>query len=127
GFWETRRPYDEGRERCRAALCHAGAQAPGRERAAALQAAGSLAYRQTDYAEARDVLEESLRISRRLNDCSGVARALGVLGHLAHGLRDFARARALFEETMAAYREAGDRRGEGISFNYLGVAAEFQG
>src|SRR5207247_10449180 len=45
-FWEIRGYYGEGRERSRTALSHAGARAPGSERAAALNTAGWLAYRQ---------------------------------------------------------------------------------
>src|SRR5207237_7101702 len=48
-FWETHCHYGEGRERCRAALSHAGAQSASSERVAVLNAAGWLANRQTDF------------------------------------------------------------------------------
>jgi non-specific serine/threonine protein kinase len=125
-FWETRGYFSEGRERCRVALTHPGAQAPARDRAAALHGAGWLAYRQNDHAAANELLGESLRISRGLADRLGEARCFRGLGALAFDLGDAALARNLFEEALALHREVGDRLGEARALNNLGVLARGQ-
>jgi non-specific serine/threonine protein kinase len=126
-FWEIRGYYREGRDRCGAALSHPEAQAPSSERAAALNSAGWLAYRQNDYAASRPLFEESIRVSRSLNDAAGLAASLRGLGVLAADLREHALASALTEESVELCRQLADRRGEAISLNNLGIVAEFQG
>jgi predicted ATPase/class 3 adenylate cyclase/Tfp pilus assembly protein PilF len=126
-FWEIRGFYVEGRERCRIVLAHPGAQALGRDRAAALNAAGWLAYRQNDYVAARKLLEESVQISRGLNDAAALGGSLRGLGVVVADLHDFGLSRELLEEAVRLCRELGDRRGEAMSLNNLGAVIEIQG
>ncbi len=77
-------------------------------RARALQAAGYLAGFQNDYAAARELHEESLRVFRGLGDTAGVESALDALGQVAALQGDHQAARELIEEALALARERGD-------------------
>jgi plasmid stabilization system protein ParE len=71
----------------------------------------------------RELIEEALQITRKLNDRFAIASALEVLGfnHLAQGNVD--RARALFEESRSAFRSLGDRNGMARVTDGLGDAS----
>lgn len=124
-FWEVRGHFAEGRSRM-AALLNLAAPAPV-ALAAALNGAGVLAYRQGDYAAARALCEESLRIRRELQDRRGIAGSLNNLGNAAQEQGDYAAARALREESLEIFRELGDRQGTAASLSNLGIVAKQQG
>jgi tetratricopeptide (TPR) repeat protein len=118
-FWELRGYHGEGRERYRAALAHPGAQGRTKERAAALNGAGALAYRQADYQLALRMCEEALSLRRELRDDLGVAGTLMNLGCVARDQGNYDRARVLSEETLAIARGLNTPRGQSMTANAL--------
>jgi DNA-binding CsgD family transcriptional regulator/Tfp pilus assembly protein PilF len=60
-----------------------------------------------DYERAKELLEESLEISREADDKIKIAEALNQLGGTAWGPGDEARAKEIYEEGIAVCREAG--------------------
>ena len=107
-FWFTRGYLAEGREWCARILAKGAPAAPTPEYARAVNAAGSLAWHQTDFAAARPLLEQGLAISRGLGDRLGLARSLNNLGSLAFEQGDYPAAQTLYEESLAVWRELGD-------------------
>jgi predicted ATPase/DNA-binding SARP family transcriptional activator len=124
-FWEMRSHVSEGRTLLAAAL--AASASPARPRAAALHAAGRLAYYQGDVEQAETLDEEALALWRQLGDSAGIAASLNSLGTLANREGDAARAVDLHEEALALWRELGDRAGIAVSVINLGGMAYWQG
>ena len=110
-FWFTRGYVGEGREWCARMLAKGVPAEPTLEYARAVNAAGSLAWHQTDFRAARPLLEQGLALSRGLDDRLGLARSLNNLGSLAFEQGDYPAAQTLYEESLAVWRELGDRRG----------------
>jgi non-specific serine/threonine protein kinase len=108
-FWFTRGYIAEGRQWCERILAKGAPAPPTMEYTKALNAAGSLAFHQTDYPAARTLLEQSLRLSRALDDRRGTALALNNLGAVAIEQGNLPAARALYEESLGLLRELGDR------------------
>jgi predicted ATPase len=111
-FWRRRGLYSEGRSWAEKALA---LQTPGSFpeilRAKTLQAAGSLAYRQGDWAAANPWLEESLVIYQSLQDTAGIARVFFDLGWIAIDQGEYLEAARLNQASLELAREAGDRVG----------------
>ena len=126
-FWIMRGHLFEGREWCARVLAKSGVDERTRERASVLNAAGLFAYRQSDYAAARSLHEESLTIRRQLGDKKGIGVSLGNLGLVAADEGDFASAQALHEESLAIARELGNRNGIVASIGNLGSVAQDRG
>ena len=126
-FWYTRGHLAEGREWCARVLDKSGAEERTRERAKALNAAGSLAYLQSDYPAAKVWQEDSLTIQRHLGDRIGIAGSLNNLGNLAREQGDASGARAMYEEALALRREMRDRRGMFGSLANLAYVLHEQG
>ena len=129
-FWYTRGYVREGRGHLAALL--AAADAPGTAvtlatRARALNAAGALAWAQSDYAAARASYEATLAAYRALDDPVGLPVALNNLGIVAYKRGDFPTARGLFAEARDRYHALGERWGEGNALNNLGSMAHDQG
>src|SRR5262249_2018907 len=97
------------------------------ERAEALHSAGVLAYNQADYDSARLLYEESLAVSRGLEDKERIARVLNSLGLVAEEMGDWAEARAHFAEMLSIVREIGNQWRIGMSLLNLGNVAEDEG
>ena len=76
-FWGVRGHFTEGRQRLMALL--GDTADPTAIRVRALNGAASLAIDQGDYTAARDVLGESIQLSRELGDRRGEATALTYL------------------------------------------------
>src|SRR5436309_3004726 len=108
-FWETREYLTEGRGRLEKLLRLEGAKPRNNTRARVLFCAGVLAGEQGDYRSARAFLEESLDISRQMNDKRGVGIALNALAAHARDRGDLAGSRSLFEQNLAVWREIDDR------------------
>ena len=129
-FWVKRGHAGEGRARY-AALLAADAREqpspPSPERARALEGAGTLAYRQGDYAAAREVLDEALAIHRRRGDAGAEATPLALLGSIAYVQGDYAGARTLLDRALALRRAAGHRPGEASVLNSIGHVAVEEG
>jgi len=122
-FWFTRGFLAEGREWCARTLAKGAPATPTLEYARLINAAGSLAWHQTDFAAARPLLEQGLALSRKLSDRLGLARSLNNLGSLAFEQGDYPAAQALYEESLAYWRELGDRRGAAGLLGNLGLVA----
>jgi predicted ATPase len=78
-------------------------------RAKALRTAAYLALNQEDVHLAATFCEESLALSRELDDTAGIIDALEIRGHLASMRYDFVAARSLIEEVVSLAREMGDK------------------
>lgn len=126
-FWKIRGRFSEGRQYLEAALERMDAQGETEERAKALNAAGSLAYNQGDYATAQAHHEESLAICRNLGNRSGMAAALNSLGNVASRLSDAATIHELFQQSLDLYRELGDKQGIAMALSNLGNIARLHG
>ncbi|HEY6146150.1 MAG TPA: tetratricopeptide repeat protein, partial [Thermoanaerobaculia bacterium] len=104
-FWEEREYLTQGREWLRALLKLPGAAERNRLRARALFAAGVLT---SDPAEAETLHQESLEISRELDDRKGIAVALNAQAVGAHKQGELTRSRSLFEESLVLWKELQD-------------------
>ncbi len=106
-FWFVRGFYTEGLRWLERTLERSD-RGPRPARAGALWGAGFFHALLGAGDRARALLEESLALSRELDDASRAARALSVLGLLAFFRNDARAARALLEEGAALAREADD-------------------
>lgn len=108
-FWTVHGHFDEGR----AWLSRLFSRSEGQQWTTLLgrtyARAGRFAFRQSDYAAAREFYTQSLAISRELVDMDGVASALRGLGNVATEEGDYLQASHFFEEGLAINRELGDR------------------
>ena len=125
-FWFLRGRYGEGRGWLEEALAR-GDDAPPLVRAKTLTAAGDLAFLQSEYDRARELLGESLTLYRSLDDRRGVAEAVQLLGSMEREQGRYVQAEAFHEEALALWRELGDEWGVAQSLNYLGFAAWLRG
>jgi len=121
GYWDLRGWIYEARHWLQRALERDG-DPPSAERAAALAAAGMLAYRQADYADATRRFDESLAIAEEAGDKVLSARALAGLGdvHVILGALDQAVAR--YQASLDLYREMDDLVGVARGLGRLGNA-----
>ncbi len=129
-FWEVRGFLSEGQHWLDRSLERAGAAQPpasARAKAAALGAAGTLAFVRSDHERAAALLEESLPLWRELGNRAGVATSLHNLSRVRFYQGDHERAVALCEESLALRRELADKRGVAMSLNTLGVIARNRG
>ena len=108
-FWETREYLTEGRDQLEKLLKLESAKTRNSVRARVLFCAGVLTGEQGDYQSACVFLDESLDISRELNDKRGVGVALNALAVHARDQGDLAASRSLFEQNLTAWREIDDR------------------
>jgi non-specific serine/threonine protein kinase len=124
-FWFQRGLPGEGRRWLVQTL--AGTPERGSDAAQALLGAGTLAWRQGDFAAARTHLDQSVTLWHETTDRCGLAEALHVLGHVRFDQREYTAARALFEESLNAYRQAADTPGSLPLVADLGLVAYHQG
>jgi predicted ATPase/serine/threonine protein kinase len=126
-FWETGEYLSEGRDWLSKLLKVKGAAAATKPRARALFAAGVLIGEQGDYASAGALIEESLEISRKLEDKQGVAVSLNALAVHARDRGDIVLSRSLLEQSLALWREAKDRVAVARSLSNLANVLKLQG
>jgi ATP/maltotriose-dependent transcriptional regulator MalT len=119
-FWSIRGYPREGRAWL-TELLGLGGTPLSQSRASVLAGAGRLAYDQGDYAAARELHQQSLKVHRGLNDRQAIARSLGHLGDVAHQTGDYAAARELFEESVGMLRALDDRQGVAEELDKLGL------
>ncbi|MGZ8563423.1 MAG: tetratricopeptide repeat protein, partial [Candidatus Limnocylindria bacterium] len=113
-FWQIRGYLAEAREQAEHVLALPGTTDHPDLRAAALEAAGGIAYWQGDLEAARRWYGESLEIARASGDDSRIANAIYNLGFtftMEHEHQVMAR--SLAEESVAIYRRVGDEAGIG--------------
>jgi predicted ATPase/transcriptional regulator with XRE-family HTH domain len=96
-------------------------------RARVLRRAGHLAYRLRDLRLARELQEESVRLSSELGDKQNLAGALGGLGWVLYRQRDVASASQLLRESVTAARESEDTWAIANSLEGLGRLMHYQG
>jgi len=125
-YWLNRGLFDLGLRTSRAALARNGALATP-PRGLALYAAGSLAYAQGYYDEARTWLEESVSLCRSLGDRAGVSRALSMLGTVATAQGRLPEARFVLQEVIAIAREMGDQRRLSVGLGSLAEVHRVEG
>jgi predicted ATPase/class 3 adenylate cyclase/Tfp pilus assembly protein PilF len=123
-FWWMRGYLTEARNWLTALLAKAsGAATLARSRA--LLEAGRLAWAQSDYTAATGFFDQSLAISRKLNDGEGTVDVLNMLGLDALTASEYPRARVLLDEALPLARAAGgaggDRHRLAVLLNNLGL------
>src|SRR5207247_1213616 len=102
-YWSDRGLLALGLKTFREALARPGAD--GAVRARVLAAAGSLAFRQGLYDEARQHAEESLAIARQSADLERAQFALHLLGAVSHSHGDLEEATRRYEEGLGIARQ----------------------
>jgi ATP/maltotriose-dependent transcriptional regulator MalT len=80
-----------------------------------------------DFERAAALREESLKLSRALEDKAGIAASLNGLAWVARMRGDYATSRSLLDEALAIHRELGDKRGLAESLFLLGGTDAFEG
>jgi tetratricopeptide (TPR) repeat protein len=125
GWWHTGSPAAEGRAYLARLL--ALLTSPREARADTLDSAGTLAFFQCDYGEARAFHEESLAIGEELGDRGWVFSQHANLGFVAREQGDLERARTHFEQSLRIAREAGNQDVVRNLLSHLGQVAREQG
>jgi non-specific serine/threonine protein kinase len=123
-FWREHIHYGEGRRWLEAALAHEGAAA---DRLRVLIGAGTIAWYQTDIAQATRWHEEALALAREIGDRQSEAFALGNLGAHAEETGDLERAAAYHEEALAVGRAADEPEPTAMALVNLGYVVWRQG
>jgi predicted ATPase/class 3 adenylate cyclase len=121
-FWEVHGHLAEGLRRILEALDR-DPEAPAEIRATALNCAGLIAYKQGDYATARDLAEQLGRIHPETHDERSSADALNLLGVIAIGDGRYGEARDLLEQAKSMRERIGDEAGAQSSTHNLGLVA----
>ncbi|HKZ69134.1 MAG TPA: tetratricopeptide repeat protein [Anaerolineales bacterium] len=130
-FWTYRGHLTEGRDRLEKLLARPGAEHVTLQpvRARALNAAGLLAIRRSDYAQAQQLLETSLALWRAQGNAGrrGAAIALDSLGWVASAFGQFEHAHELYEASLKIHRELGTAHDTEAAdaLAHLGMAAFF--
>ncbi len=121
-FWELHGHLAEGLRRIVEALDR-DPEAPAEVRARALSAAGLIAYKQGDYATARDLAEQLVRLNAETHDERSSGEALNLLGVIAVGDGSYEEARDLLERAKSVRERIGDEAGAQTSMHNLGLLA----
>ena len=122
-FWLLRGYAAEGRAAVRAALALPAIQASDRHHAWALYIGAVLASGQNDHAEARQMLETSLEIVRRLDNPAEIAATLSTLAVVRLQSGDAEAARRSELEALQIFEQLDDPLCQAISQLHLGQCA----
>ena len=120
GFWMLRGYATEGRSAVRAALAMPAIRASDVAHAHALYVGAALAESQSDFDQARDMLETCLTLRRGLGNPVDIAATLSTLSPARLQAGDAAGAEEGEQEALRIFRELGDRVGEAIGLLHLG-------
>ncbi|HUF07528.1 MAG TPA: adenylate/guanylate cyclase domain-containing protein [Candidatus Binatia bacterium] len=118
-LWQMRGYLAEGEDRATRVLDMPGLDEHRAEQAAALEAAGGLAYWRGDIELARERYDRALAIQREIGDDAAIANALFnlsmsfTIGEDAVPMRIPPEIPGMAQEAVGIYRRIGDRRGEG--------------
>jgi predicted ATPase/class 3 adenylate cyclase len=113
-FWQMRGYLAEGREQAERVLAGTAAGEDPQSRAAALEAAGGIAYWQADMQAARAWYGEALQLARASGDDASIANALYNLSASFNWYQDdMSEARAAVTEAIEIYRRLSDEAGTG--------------
>jgi non-specific serine/threonine protein kinase len=124
-FWSLRGHHTEGRQRLRELLGVVPDES--KARVSALNGAGWLAIDQGDYAEAADLLGNSIGLARSLRDTVGEGIGTLYLGRCKMSGLDIAAAVPDVERAAALLASSGDRSAIAFSLQYSGLLAQFTG
>jgi predicted ATPase/class 3 adenylate cyclase len=127
GFWILRGYSTEGRKLVKAALARPEIQASPVAQAFALYVGAALAESQSDYAEARRMLETCLELRRELGNEVDIAATLSTLSLARLQSGDATDAAASESEALDIFRRLHDRIGEAICLLHLGQTCIYQG
>jgi serine/threonine protein kinase/tetratricopeptide (TPR) repeat protein len=92
-----------------------------------LRLLGIIYYDQGDRARAREMFQDTLKISREIGNLGGVATALGNLAILLRREGDLAGAMKLYQESLAILQEIDDKAGIATAYNNMGNLTHAQG
>ena len=120
GFWILRGYSTEGRKLVAASLAIPAIRESDLAHGHALYVGAALAVCQSDYDEARPMLENCLALRRRLSNEVDIAATLSTLSMARLPLGDVEGARAAEEEALRIFRQGGHREGEAIGLLHLG-------
>jgi tetratricopeptide (TPR) repeat protein len=126
-FWELRGYTSEGRSYVRATLQLPAVQESDLAHAWALYVSAQLAESQSDYAEARTMLEKCLVLRRRLGNPVDIAATLSLLSLTRLHAAEVLSAKEGELEALQLFRELGHRQGEAICLLHLGQIAVYVG
>ena len=126
-FWLVRSHLQEGRQWLETILTATDRSAAPAVRAQVLNAVSTFAHNQGDNREARNFLQDSLRIWRALDDEQGQATVLNNLAWVACEISALDEAEALANEGLTLCRTLDDQRGEAVALNNLGWVAHYHG
>jgi predicted ATPase/class 3 adenylate cyclase len=125
-FWQMRGHIYEGRARLKQILALANSGEFPKEKLAALEAAGGLAYWQADMEGAQGFYDENLALTRQLGDTLAIANAIyNDAFPMLVNRAAIPRAKVLLEEALPLFRELGDDGGVGRTLWGLGNAFYF--
>ena len=88
---------------------------------------GHLEQDQGNYAEARRLYNQSLKLEERLGDRSGAANTMNNLGILEQAQGNYAEARRLYNHSLQLYKQLGDQRGIVGTLHNLAILEHEQG
>jgi tetratricopeptide (TPR) repeat protein len=125
-FWYKRGHLSTGQRWLEAALSRS-AILSSATRVKVLGGAGMVAWERGDYASARAIHEESLRLHRQGKSKLGIAFSLNHLGLVALYQGDYGSAKALLEEGLILQRELEDEGGRAAALHNLGLLALYRG
>ncbi len=125
-FWCRRGYTHEGRTFLEQALVES-KDAEAIMRARALNAAGMLAFQQSDFSQTEVRCQESLVLFRRLGDIQGIAFALMWLSQVLMYRGDLSGARSLSEEFLVHFTTLGRKENIAWAYNKIGVLCLLQG
>jgi tetratricopeptide (TPR) repeat protein len=124
--WQMRGHIHEGRARLKQILALPNSGEFPKERLAALEAAGGLAYWQADMEGAQRFYDESLELTRQVGDKRAIANAIyNDAFPMLVNRSNVSRAKELLEEALPLFRDLGDEGGTARTLWGLGNAAYF--
>jgi len=126
-FWELRGYTSEGRAYVRTTLQLPAVQESDLAHAWALYVSAQLAESQSDYTEARTLLEQCLVLRRRLGDPVEIASTLSFLSLTRLHAAELLSAKDGELEALKLFRELGHRQGDAICLLHLGQIAVYVG
>jgi predicted ATPase/class 3 adenylate cyclase len=123
-FWQMRGHLHEGRRRLAAALAMSESHAFPKERLAALEGAGGLAYWQNDMDDAQRLYDECVELTRPLGDDRALANALyNAAFPRTVSKRAIEEAKPMLAEALDLFRKLGDKSGVAQTLWGMGVAS----
>ena len=92
-----------------------------------VQKLGIHAQKMGNYPKARQLFQQSLKISQELGYKSGMSRSLHQMGMLAQDTGKYDEARKLYQRSLKISQELGDKSGMSCSLHQLGILAQDTG